>query len=79
MNDTIFGLTASIWTKDTAKGHELAQQVNAGTVFVNRADYPAPDLAWTGWGVSGKGVTMGRWGFEQFVKLKSLHVKNYPK
>ena len=42
MNDSEFGLTASIWTKDTAKGYELAEEVEAGTVFVNRADYPAP-------------------------------------
>ena len=79
MNDSDLGLTATIWTKDTVKGEELAQDVHAGTVFVNRADYPSPDLAWTGWKDSGKGVTMGRWGFEQFVKLRSLHVKNYPK
>lgn len=42
MNDSQFGLTASIWTKDVNKGHELADDVEAGTVFVNRCDYPAP-------------------------------------
>ena len=42
MNDSEFGLTASIWTKDSAKGEELADQVEAGTVFVNRCDYPSP-------------------------------------
>ncbi|KAI2776392.1 aldehyde dehydrogenase [Daldinia loculata] len=79
MNDSEFGLTASIWTKDTAKGYKLAEQVEAGTVFVNRADYPSPDLAWTGWKNSGKGVTLSRFGFDQFVKLKSYHLKDYPK
>lgn len=79
MNDSEFGLTASIWTKDTDKGYELAEQVEAGTVFVNRADYPSPDLAWTGWKNSGKGVTLSRFGFDQFVKLKSYHLKDYPK
>jgi acyl-CoA reductase-like NAD-dependent aldehyde dehydrogenase len=78
MNDSPFGLTATIWTKDVPRGKELAEQVQAGTVFVNRADYPSPDLAWTGWKESGKGVTMGRWGFEQFVRLRSVHVKDYP-
>jgi acyl-CoA reductase-like NAD-dependent aldehyde dehydrogenase len=78
MNDSNFGLTATVWTRDVPRGEELAEQLQAGTVFVNRADYPAPDLAWTGWKESGKGVTMGRWGFEQFVKLRSVHVKNYP-
>ncbi len=42
MNDSEYGLTASIWTKDTTKGEELAQSVEAGTVFVNRADFPSP-------------------------------------
>ncbi|KIW64460.1 hypothetical protein PV04_09392 [Phialophora macrospora] len=79
MNDSQFGLTASIWTKDVALGEALCGQVEAGTVFVNRADYPSPDLAWTGWKDSGKGVTLSRFGFEQFVKVKSYHVKEYPK
>ncbi|OTA63218.1 aldehyde dehydrogenase [Hypoxylon sp. EC38] len=79
MNDSEFGLTASIWTKDTDKGYELAEQVEAGTIFVNRADYPSPDLAWTGWKNSGKGVTLSKFGFDQFVKLKSYHLKDYPK
>ena len=42
MNDSEFGLTASVWTKDTAKGAELAGNVEAGTVFVNRCDFPSP-------------------------------------
>jgi acyl-CoA reductase-like NAD-dependent aldehyde dehydrogenase len=42
MNDSEFGLTASIWTKDTDKGAELAEEVDAGTVFVNRCDFPSP-------------------------------------
>jgi acyl-CoA reductase-like NAD-dependent aldehyde dehydrogenase len=79
MSDNQFGLTASVWTKDVGRGHELAQEIEAGTVFVNRADYPAPDLAWVGWKNSGKGQTLSKFGFDQFVKLKSFHVKEYPK
>ncbi|RFU33735.1 hypothetical protein B7463_g2597, partial [Scytalidium lignicola] len=79
MNDSEFGLTASIWTKDVDKGAELIEQLDAGTVFVNRCDFPSPDLAWTGWKNSGKGVTLSKFGFDQFVKLKSFHVKAYPK
>ncbi|PIA88534.1 Succinate-semialdehyde dehydrogenase [NADP(+)] [Cercospora beticola] len=79
MSDNQFGLTASVWTKDVAKGQELANEIEAGTVFVNRADYPAPDLAWVGWKNSGKGQTLSKFGFDQFVKLKSYHFKDYPK
>lgn len=79
MNDSEFGLTASIWTKDTDKGYRLAEEVEAGTVFVNRCDYPSPDLALTGYKKSGKGPMLGRFGFEQFIKSKSFHAKVYPK
>lgn len=78
MNQSDLGLTASIWTKDMQKGQELAEGVEAGTVFVNRADYPSPDLAWTGWKNSGKGQSLSVFGFEQFVRLKNFHVKDYP-
>ncbi|CAG9937075.1 unnamed protein product [Clonostachys rosea f. rosea IK726] len=79
MNDSEFGLTASIWTKDTDRGYQLAEDVEAGTVFVNRCDFPSPDLAWVGWKNSGKGQTLGKFGFEQFVKSKSFHIKDHPK
>ncbi|KAN0069473.1 Aldehyde/histidinol dehydrogenase [Elaphomyces granulatus] len=78
MNDSEFGLTASIWTKDSVLAERLIERIEAGTVFVNRADYPSPDLAWTGWKNSGQGVTLSKFGFEQFVKLKSYHLKDYP-
>lgn len=42
MNDSEYGLTASIWTKDIAKGEELEADIEAGTVFINRADCPNP-------------------------------------
>ncbi|THC90546.1 hypothetical protein EYZ11_009987 [Aspergillus tanneri] len=79
MNSSEFGLTASVWTKDVTKAEDLIEQIEAGTVFINRSDYPSPDLAWTGWKNSGRGVTLSKFGFEQFVKLKSYHVKDYPK
>jgi len=46
LNDSQFGLTASIWTKDMNKARELMDEIDAGTVFVNRCDFPSPDLAW---------------------------------
>ena len=78
MNESQFGLTASIWTKNVEQGQKLAEEVEAGTVFVNRSDFPSPDLAWTGWKDSGKGQTLSIFGFEQFVRLKSYHFKDYP-
>ncbi|KAJ5454093.1 uncharacterized protein N7458_005049 [Penicillium daleae] len=76
MNDSDYGLTASVWTKDMARGEELIDQIEAGTVFINRCDYPAPDLAWTGWKTSGLGSTLGPRGYDGFVKLKSYHIKD---
>ncbi|EWC48461.1 hypothetical protein DRE_02230 [Drechslerella stenobrocha 248] len=78
MNDSDLGLTASIWTRDIATGEKLSESVEAGTVFVNRADYPSPDLAWTGWKNSGRGQTLSKFGFDQFVRLKNFHLKQAP-
>ncbi|KAG0148469.1 hypothetical protein CROQUDRAFT_41285 [Cronartium quercuum f. sp. fusiforme G11] len=78
MNDNEFGLTASIWTKDVKHAESLVEQLEAGTVFVNRCDFPSPDLAWTGWKNSGRGVTLSKFGFDQFIRLKSFHLKDYP-
>ncbi|KAK6216974.1 Aldehyde/histidinol dehydrogenase [Colletotrichum tabaci] len=79
MNESEYGLTASVWTKDTARGSELIALLDAGTVFVNRCDYPNPDLAWTGWKKSGLGCTLGPRAFDFFTKLRSFHIKESQK
>jgi len=77
MNDSEFGLTGSIWTKnDDGKAEELADQVEAGTVFINRSDYPDPALAWTGVKNSGRGCTLSKFGFEQFIRYSSRNYKS---
>ncbi|CAG8007231.1 unnamed protein product [Penicillium salamii] len=75
MNDSDYGLTASLWTKDLSAGRELLKELEAGTVFINRCDYPNPDLAWTGWKNSGMGHSLGPRAFDPFYKLKSYHIR----
>jgi acyl-CoA reductase-like NAD-dependent aldehyde dehydrogenase len=75
MNDSPYGLTASVWTNDVERGKRLAREVEAGTVYVNRCDFLDPLLAWTGVKDSGKGVSLGRLGFLSVTRPKSYHVK----
>lgn len=76
MNDTRFGLTASIWTSDVERAERVADRVNAGTIYQNRCDYLDPTLPWTGWGESGKGSTLSRYGFYHLTRRKSIHFRS---
>ncbi|KAJ3273257.1 hypothetical protein HDV01_004615 [Terramyces sp. JEL0728] len=75
MNDSEFGLTASVWTADRKKGLEIGKQVETGTLFVNRCDYIDPALPWTGIKNSGRGCTMSKYGFDQVTRPKSYHLR----
>ena len=75
MNDSDFGLTASIWTKDSQKALEIADQLETGTVFMNRCDYLDPSLAWVGVKNSGRGCTLSKIGYEQMTRPKSFHFR----
>jgi acyl-CoA reductase-like NAD-dependent aldehyde dehydrogenase len=75
MNDSEFGLTASIFTLDIEKGIALGQQVKTGTFFINRCDYLDPELAWTGVKNSGRGCTLSKVGYEALTRPKSFHIK----
>ena len=75
MNDSEYGLTASIFTRDIDQGIKLGQQIETGTFFINRCDYLDPDLAWTGVKNSGHGCTLSVLGFESLTRLKSFHIK----
>jgi acyl-CoA reductase-like NAD-dependent aldehyde dehydrogenase len=75
VNDSTYGLTASIWTQDHAIGQTLAEDVEAGTVFINRCDYLDPALAWTGVKNSGRGCTLSVLGFDGLTRPKSYHFK----
>jgi acyl-CoA reductase-like NAD-dependent aldehyde dehydrogenase len=76
MNDSAYGLTASIWTRDLQAAGRLAEKVEAGTVFANRCDYLDPLLAWTGVKESGRGASLGRYGFDSVTRPKSLHLRS---
>jgi acyl-CoA reductase-like NAD-dependent aldehyde dehydrogenase len=76
MNDSRYGLTASIWTRDLGAAERLALEVEAGTVFANRCDYLDPLLAWTGIKDSGRGASLGRYGFDAVTRPKSLHLRS---
>ena len=78
MNDSDFGLTASIWTRDMDAAETLAPQIEAGTIFANRCDYLDPRLAWTGFKQSGRGASLGRWGFEAVTRPRSFHFRGAP-
>lgn len=75
MNDSEFGLTASVFTKDELTGARIGEQIETGTFFVNRCDYLDPQLAWTGVKNSGRGCTLSSIGFEMLTRPKSFHIK----
>ncbi len=75
MNDSRYGLTASVWTRDEAVARALGSQVETGTWFMNRCDYLDPALAWTGVKDSGRGCTLSRVGYESLTRPKSFHLR----
>lgn len=75
MNDSPYGLTASIWSKDVEAAIYLGDQIETGTFFLNRCDYLDPALAWTGVKNSGKGCTLSSLGFEAMTRPKSFHLR----
>jgi acyl-CoA reductase-like NAD-dependent aldehyde dehydrogenase len=78
MNDSRYGLTASIWTADADAALAIGERVDTGTWFMNRCDYLDPALAWTGVKDSGRGCTLSRLGLEAFTRPKSFHLKLTP-
>lgn len=75
MNDSPYGLTASIWTQDYATAEALGAQIETGTIFMNRADYLDPALCWTGCKDTGRGGSLSYLGFLSVTRPKSYHLK----
>lgn len=76
MNDSVYGLTASIWTADLDAAERIGGEVETGTVFMNRCDYLDPGLAWTGVKETGRGASLSRIGFEMLTRPKSFHLRH---
>ena len=75
MNDSNFGLTASLWTPDTDRAATIADQIETGTVFMNRCDYLDPGLVWTGVKDTGKGASLSSIGYDNLTRPKSYHLR----
>ena len=75
MNDSEFGLTASLWTSDEQRAASLGRQIETGTVFMNRCDYLDPSLCWTGCKDTGRGAGLSVLGFHSVTRPKSFHFK----
>jgi len=75
MNDSPYGLTASVWTTDTEHAAAIGDRIETGTVFMNRCDYVDPGLVWTGVKDTGKGGAMGVVGYHNLTRPKSYHLR----
>ncbi|MEM9576698.1 MAG: aldehyde dehydrogenase family protein [Pseudomonadota bacterium] len=75
MNDSDFGLTASVWTRDPARAEAIGDAIETGTVFMNRADYLDPALCWTGCKDTGRGGGLSLIGYHNLTRPKSYHLK----
>ncbi|MCB0386031.1 MAG: aldehyde dehydrogenase family protein, partial [Bdellovibrionales bacterium] len=75
VNDSQYGLTSAIFTKDLQKAKQFAEAAQTGTVFMNRCDYLDPALPWTGVKNSGCGSALSHLGFLSVTRAKALHFK----
>lgn len=75
MNDSPYGLTASVWTDDPDHASAIGRQLQTGTVFMNRADYLDPALCWTGCKDTGRGAALSKLGFLGLTRPQSFHLK----
>jgi len=76
MNDTEYGLTAAVYTKDRARAERVLREVDAGTAYWNCCDRVSPRLPWSGRGHSGLGLTLSKYGILAFTKPKAWHLRS---
>jgi acyl-CoA reductase-like NAD-dependent aldehyde dehydrogenase len=75
MNDTRYGLTAGVYTRDEARARRILSQVRAGSVYWNCCDRVSPRLPWSGVGDSGVGLTLSKYGIQAFTRVKAWHLR----
>ena len=75
MNDSHYGLTASLWTQDVDRAARLGRHIDTGTIFMNRCDYLDPSLCWTGCKDTGRGAGLSVLGYHSVTRPKSFHLK----
>ncbi|MBV9938025.1 MAG: aldehyde dehydrogenase family protein, partial [Acidobacteriaceae bacterium] len=74
-NKTIYSLAAAIWTRDIGNAHHIANNVRAGTVWVNCYDVFDAAAPFGGFKQSGMGRELGEYGLQQYSEIKTVTVK----
>jgi len=77
INDSDYGLTVSLWTQDVERAQRLGNDIEAGTIFLNRADYLDPALCWTGRKDTGRGGALSSIGYHNLTRPKSYHLRKF--
>jgi acyl-CoA reductase-like NAD-dependent aldehyde dehydrogenase len=75
MNDSRYGLTASIWTQDADRAAGIGRRIETGTIYMNRCDYLDPALCWTGCKETGRGTSLSSLGYLSLTRPKSYHLR----
>jgi acyl-CoA reductase-like NAD-dependent aldehyde dehydrogenase len=76
MNDSRYGLTAGVYTPNAERAHALLSRVHAGSLYWNCCDRVSPRLPWSGWGDSGVGLTLSKYGIQAFTRPRAWHLRS---
>jgi acyl-CoA reductase-like NAD-dependent aldehyde dehydrogenase len=73
-NDTIYGLAAGVWSADIERAMDVAEQLRAGTVWINDFHLISAEAPFGGYKQSGLGRELGVWGLKEYTEIKHIHV-----